>query len=191
MRFLFVVTCAVALHFVSSFVLNEDLIRSKRSPDNETFSLKKVKDGVVTFGNKVSGAAVHGYEELKNLFSSKRKVGDYNIDKLDVRFGEEETTTVEEETATVAEDETITENQNEVRKKRAANEMSHDFTVDLDELAKHIRVLDTTKSEKSKNFFESRGVNSNFYLLQNQTATKPDPKIMPRRNQASPRPKKK
>jgi hypothetical protein len=154
MRLLFVVSCAVLLHLVCSSVTVEGSDRVRRGADDEGFSLKKVKDGVKSFGNKVSGVAVQGYEELKNLFSSKRKVGDYRINQLDVRFGEEETTTVEEETTTEFDVETTAEERNEVRKKRAAaesipGEMSHDFVVDLDELTRHI-VQSSTKSKRTE-----------------------------------------
>lgn len=152
MRFLFVVGCAVLLHLVCSSPAFEASTRVRRGTADES-TYTKVKEGVKNFGNKVSGVAVQGYEEFKNLFSSKRKVGDYRINQLDVRFGEDETetTTVEDETTTeVGEVDAAAEKQSEVREKRdaIAGEMSHDFVVDLDELTRHIVI--PTQSEHTK-----------------------------------------
>ncbi|KAL7029148.1 hypothetical protein ACKWTF_006122 [Chironomus riparius] len=46
----------------------------------------KVKSGITDFGSKTKKFFVKGYEETKNLFSSERKVGDYTLGDIDVRF---------------------------------------------------------------------------------------------------------
>jgi hypothetical protein len=66
----------------------KELNREKRSDDEGFFS--KIKTGVTNFGSKTKKFFVKGYEETKNLFSSDRKVGDYTLGEIDVRFDGED-----------------------------------------------------------------------------------------------------
>lgn len=62
--------------------------RLKRSPQESFFG--KVKTGFTNAVTEVKKFTNKGVEEVKNLFSSDRKVGDYRIDQIDVRFGDED-----------------------------------------------------------------------------------------------------
>ncbi|CRK87248.1 CLUMA_CG001050, isoform A [Clunio marinus] len=91
---------------VHGFIANSPNIRTKRSDDDNGFSLENLKDKLSldnlkdklsldnlkdrysSLKSKVSDYATKGYEELKNLFSSERSVGDYQLNNIDVRFGE-------------------------------------------------------------------------------------------------------
>jgi len=66
----------------------KELNRERRS-DNEDF-FSKVKTRISNFGSSAKKLFVKGYEETKNLFSSERKVGDYTLGNIDVRFGDED-----------------------------------------------------------------------------------------------------
>ena len=66
----------------------KELNRKRRSDDEGFFS--KVKSGLSNFGSKSKKFFVKGYEETKNLFSSERKVGDYILGDIDVRFDGDE-----------------------------------------------------------------------------------------------------
>lgn len=123
MKLFVLVICLVLLSFscVNCFKVDSELLRVKRSNETEGFSLRKVKESVKTFGSKVSGAASKGFEEFKNLFSKERKVGDYTLNNIDVRIRDEE-------------------DYEEVGVKRTKR--------DLEEVAKDIKVFDTTKREK-------------------------------------------
>lgn len=63
-------------------------MRIKRSPQDSIFT--KLKTGINNFATDVKKFTSKGVEEVKNLFSSDRNVGDYRIDQIDVRFGEDE-----------------------------------------------------------------------------------------------------
>jgi hypothetical protein len=67
-------------------IAHDSVTRAKRSAEEGFFS--KAKSGIIGFGSDIKRVTVKGYEEVKNLFSSDRKVGDYVADKIDVRFGE-------------------------------------------------------------------------------------------------------
>ena len=64
-------------------------LRVKRSSEEGFFD--KLKDGISDLASDVKRITTKGYEEVKNFFSSDRSVGDYRIDQLDVRFGEDGT----------------------------------------------------------------------------------------------------
>ena len=120
--FVFVI-CLTLLEIsvVASFKIDGEVARVKRSNETDGYSFKKLKDGVKSFGSKVSGVAVKGYQEVKNLLSPNRKVGDYTLGKIDVRVREEE-------------------DYEEVAVKKTKR--------DLTDIAEDINVLHTTKSEK-------------------------------------------
>jgi hypothetical protein len=82
--FLVFVIISVNCHFIT----HDTESRAKRSPEEGFFS--KAKSGISQFGSSVKNTAVKGYEEVKNLFSKDRKVGDYVLNNIDVRFGEDE-----------------------------------------------------------------------------------------------------
>lgn len=114
-----------------AFVVDNDK-RSKRSPQDGFFS--KVKTGFTSIVSDVKRYTNKGVEEVKNLFSSDRKVGDYRIDQLDVRFGGDE-----DENGTL----TVTESFNQInsieelkRDKRDANE--GDVDMPMDEFIKNL-----------------------------------------------------
>lgn len=136
MRLLVFVISLVTLNIslVCCFSGNAQHFRVKRSNETEGFSFKKVKDGFKVFGSKVSDVTSKGYEEFKNLFAKDRKVGDYTINKLDVRVAEEE-------------------DYEEVAVKRPKRETSNDATSfmydELEEIMKDINVLQTTKRNTS------------------------------------------
>lgn len=91
MRVLFFVFCLVVLQINSSCGhIEANLHRTKRSNETEVSAFRKVKDGFKAFGSKVSNVATQGYEEIKNLFSKDRKVGDYQLGNIDVRMREED-----------------------------------------------------------------------------------------------------
>lgn len=73
-----------------SSIFSQKIIDEKNANLTNPSTYEKVKSGVKSVGNKVSNFFVTGYEETKNLFSSKRKVGDYTINKLDVRIDQDE-----------------------------------------------------------------------------------------------------
>lgn len=110
--------------------VNCDVIRLKRSPQDSF--LTRAKSKIANFGSDVKNFAVKGYEETKNLFSKDRKVGDYTLDKIDVRFGEDG----EEETTTFG-------SPNEIRVKRE--------TDDDEQLMEEIReLLENDKNAESE-----------------------------------------
>lgn len=129
----------VLLHIslVCCFIADNDFKRMKRSNETQGFT-QKVKSGLKVVGSKVSNVAVRGYEEVKNLFSSKRKVGDYQLNNIDVRVGEEED----------YEEVGVKRSKRDVQFSRNM-EVSHNDKVDLDEIAKDIKVLQTTESENN------------------------------------------
>lgn len=91
MRVLFFVLCLLVLQINSSCGhIEENFQRIKRSNETEVSAFKKVKDGFKAFGSKVSNVATQGYEEMKNLFSKDKKVGDYTLGNIDVRIREED-----------------------------------------------------------------------------------------------------
>lgn len=133
---------------VTCFSDNNEFKRLKRS---ELSIFQKVKSGLSTAGNSVSDFFATGYEEVKNVFSSDRQLGDYTVNKLDVRFGEDEDEDINKNELIENHDkihlETDTEN---VRSKR---ELHHSVgspaaelrEVDSDEINKDISA--TTASE--------------------------------------------
>lgn len=139
MKPLVLTVIAVLLHIslVSCFSVDAELSRVKRSNETEEGFIQKVKGGLKAAGSKVSTMASKGYGEFKNLFSKDRKVGDYQLNNMDVRIAEEE-------------------DYEEVRVKRPkrdlrkANnlEVSQSAKVDLEELARDIAVLQTTESKR-------------------------------------------
>lgn len=89
---------------INAFTFNIDNeTRLKRSPQESFFG--KVKTGFTSAVSEVKRFTSKGVEEVKNLFVSDRKVGDYRIDQIDVRFGGDE-----DENETIA----ITENFNQI-----------------------------------------------------------------------------
>jgi hypothetical protein len=137
MKLIVFAICLFLLNFIAvdAFKIDGELSRVKRSNETEGV-FKKVKDGVKSFGASVSNVAVKGYEEVKNLFSSKRKVGDYQINNIDVRTPELEEEDYEEAA---------------VKKTKR----------DLVAIAEDIRVFDTTKRMKTS--FEA---SSSFNLIE-------------------------
>jgi hypothetical protein len=90
--------------------------RVKRSPQEGFFG--KVKTGFTNVVTEVKKYTNKGVEEVKNLFASDRKVGDYRIDQLDVRFGGDE-----DDNSTSTENFNQLENNDQVqRDKREVNE---------------------------------------------------------------------
>lgn len=134
MRLLVSLICLVLLHEVFSFESGK-LVRVKRSNDTEGFNLQRVKDGFKFIGSKVSNVASKGYEELKNLFSTERKVGDYTLNNIDVRVRDEDDY-----------EEVSVKRPKRDLKSEKLNEKGVDFFVDLDEIMKDIKVLQTTES---------------------------------------------
>lgn len=142
MRFKFFVICVILLHLNSVLCLSADNdLRIKRSNpgtnETEGLTFKKVKDGVKHFGSKVSHVATKGYEEFKNLFSRERKVGDYQINNLDVRVQQEE-----DDYEEVA----VKKRPKRSKKLTENDEMSIDFVVDLDKISKKIKGFHTIES---------------------------------------------
>lgn len=139
MRIIFFVICVLLLHlnFVSCFS-PDNVIRVKRSNETEGLTLKKVKDSVKSFGSKVSGVASKGYEEFKNLFSRERKVGDYQLNNIDVRAQREE-----DDYEEVA----VKKRPKRDDKSQKSDEKRIGFVVNLDEIMKDINVLETTDSK--------------------------------------------
>lgn len=138
MRLLVLTFCFVLLNIslVSCFSDNADFLRVKRSnvtADDEGFSFKKLKDGAKAIGSKVSSVAAKGYEEIKNLFSSDRKVGDYNLNKIDVRVRDEED----------YEEVGVKRPKRDVKKEDTSKNVAHE----LDEIVKDINVLNTSESK--------------------------------------------
>lgn len=97
----FIILLIVSISTANCHILLQDASqRSKRSPQEEGF-FSRAKTGLINFGKdvtkvavkgyeEVKNVAVKGYEETKNLFSSDRKVGDYVINSIDVRFDDSE-----------------------------------------------------------------------------------------------------
>lgn len=84
--FVFVLIILTAIVTIKSHSLKLDEVqRTKRSIDDEGF-FKKIKSGWSTFMEKTEKLAVESYEEVKNLFSKDRKVGDYVLNDINVRF---------------------------------------------------------------------------------------------------------
>lgn len=139
MKLLVFTVVAVLLHvsLVLCFSVDADLSRVKRSNVTEEGFMQKVKGGLKAAGSKVSNVASKGYGELKNLFSKDRKVGDYQLNNMDVRIAEEEDY---EEVA-------VKRPKRDVKKTNNL-EVSQSATVDLEELAKDIKVLQTTESKR-------------------------------------------
>lgn len=138
MRFVVFATCLVLLQLNLVYSLATDnVIRLKRSNDTEGNTLQKIKDGAKTIGSKVSSYATKGYEELKNLFSPERKVGDYTRNNIDVRVRDEEDY-----------EEVSVKRPKRDLKTQDIDEKSIDFVVNLDEILKDINVLDNTESKK-------------------------------------------
>lgn len=78
-----------------------NLHRSERvRRSNDESLVDKVRTGFKNFATGVKSYTSKGIEEVKNLFSRDRNVGDYRLNQIDVRFGDDEstTTTVEEKT---------------------------------------------------------------------------------------------
>lgn len=71
----------------NSFILDKST-RTKRSDEDSIFN--KFKSGVANFASDVKKLTNKGVEEVKNLFSRDRNVGDYRIDQIDVRFGDDD-----------------------------------------------------------------------------------------------------
>lgn len=161
MRFSVSAICLVLLHvnLVYSFG-SDNVVRVKRSNETEGFTLQKISDGVKSFGSRLSNVATKGYEEMKNLFSSKRKVGDYTLNNIDVRVRDEEDY-----------EEVSVKRPKRDAKLEDTDEISVDFVVNLDDLMKDMKVLETTKSILSvldmlkqkllNNLFRIRAKNNN------------------------------
>lgn len=134
MRLILLTICLVVFNVSLVLSFSSDNLRVKRSNETEGYTLEKfkqsVKDGAKTLGTKVSNVASKGYNELKNLFSSDRKVGDYRINQLDVRVAEEEDY---EEVGT------------KQRTKRDVDD--HNVRAELEEIMKDIKVFETSESK--------------------------------------------
>ena len=98
----------------NAFILQQTE-RMRRSTD-ESF-VDRFRTGVKKFASGVKDLTVKCVEEVKNIFSKDRNVGDYRLHQLDVRFGED----VNDTTAIVVEN-SINENQEEKREKREAKD---------------------------------------------------------------------
>lgn len=128
MKLLMFLLCVLVLHVGLANCFPSDDISSNEAKTvngTETSTFQKVKDGVRSFGSKVSGVAVKGYEELKNLFSSDRKVGDYQLQNIDVRVRDED-------------------DYEEVGVRRRTR---RETERDIDEIMKDILALQTTRGE--------------------------------------------
>lgn len=121
-------------NLVLGFPSDGAVITVKQSNETECSTFQKVKDGVRSFGSTVSNVATKGYEELKNLFSSDRKVGDYQLQTIDVRMRDEDDY---EEVAV----------KRKPKRETEKRDVSKHETADLDEIKKDISVLLPTKSE--------------------------------------------
>lgn len=102
----------------NAFILQQTE-RVRRSTD-ESF-VNRFRSGVKNFASGIKDLTVKGVEEVKNIFSKDRNVGDYRLHQLDVRFGEDEELNVVSTTSKV-EEKSINENQEEKREKREAKE---------------------------------------------------------------------
>lgn len=138
MKLLAVTILVVLLHLavISAYSVDDTLLRVKRSNDTEVSTFSKFKSGLKSFGNKITGTASKGYEEVKNLFSRDRKVGDYTLNQIDVRVQEEEDY---EEVAVKKPKKTKRET------KLKMNSSDRDAADDLAEIIKDINVLKTTE----------------------------------------------
>lgn len=74
---------------INCYSIEEKELNRERRSDNEDF-FSKLKTGISNFGSSAKKLFVKGYEETKNLFSSERKVGDYILGDINVRFGDDE-----------------------------------------------------------------------------------------------------
>lgn len=102
--------------------------RIKRSNEDNFFN--KVKSGVKNFAYGVKDITIKSVEEVKNLFSKDRNVGDYRLNQIDVRFGEDETETSEtiESTSEILREEEIK------REKRDVNEQeTHEIAKNIED----------------------------------------------------------
>lgn len=143
---LLTIVAAVLLHasLVSCFPDDSWLSRVKRSNETEEGFTHKVKSGLKSFGSKVSNVASKGYNEVLNYFSSDRKVGDYQLNNIDVRVAEEED----------YEEVGVKRPKRDVKQTKNVN-VSH-TEVDLDEIVEAINVLRATESKKFSIVFCSR-----------------------------------
>lgn len=73
---------------ISSLIVTIDSssIRQRTKRNTDRF-MDTIKTGLIDLGVGTKNVFVKGYEETKNLFSSDRKVGDYQLDKFNVRTG--------------------------------------------------------------------------------------------------------
>ena len=127
----------VLLHVSIIYSLPSDnLVRVQRGNETEGFTLQRFRDGAKSFGSKVANVATKGYEEIKNLFSTERKVGDYTLNNIDVRVRDEEDY---EEVGAKRPKRDVKQPEND--------ETSIDFVVNLDEIMKDIKVLQTTEGK--------------------------------------------
>lgn len=94
--------------------------RLKRSTDEGSF-VDRLRSGVKKFASGVKDLTVKGVEEVKNIFSKDRNVGDYRLHQIDVRFGENEESS-ETTSPNTVEENSIDENQESTREKRAVKE---------------------------------------------------------------------
>lgn len=78
---IFIILTSIILVHSNSLNFDQD----KRTRREDGF-FSKVKSGFKTTAQKTGQFFEKGYEELKNLFSSERKVGDYIAQDIDVRF---------------------------------------------------------------------------------------------------------
>lgn len=127
------------MHLSSVYCFSADNdVGVRTSNDTDGLTFKKVKDGVKSLGSKVSNVASKGYEEFKNLFSRERKVGDYQLSNIDVRAQREEDD---------YEEVPIKKKPKRSVKSSESDEIRADFVVNLDEIVKDIKVLETTESK--------------------------------------------
>lgn len=128
--------CAISAHSV------DDTLRIKRSNETEVSTFKKISNGFKSFGNKITSTATKGYEEVKNLFSRDRKVGDYTLDTIDVRFQEEEDY-----------EEVAVKKPKKTKRETDLKMKPGDRDVSLEEIIKDINVLKTTTKGMSVDAF--------------------------------------
>ncbi|KAG5684714.1 hypothetical protein PVAND_013928 [Polypedilum vanderplanki] len=136
---LFFVIISVNCHFIN----HDTITRAKRSPEEGFFA--KAKSGLSQFGSDVKKVAVKGYEEVKNLFSKDRKVGDYTLDKIDVRFGDDG----EEELQETTENITIFEANTLIIEKEKVKRSIEDLEQEIKDTAKRDIVTEASSSKTS------------------------------------------
>lgn len=138
MKLLAFASFAILLHLcaISAYSVDDTLLRVKRSNETEVSTFKKFTNSFKSLGNKITGTATKGYEEVKNLFSRDRKVGDYTLNTIDVRFQEEEDY---EEVAVKKPKKTKRETKLKMKSR------SDSVDGDLAEIIKDINVLKTTE----------------------------------------------